>query len=364
MGNSASSTAQDGLIATFSKELAVCNGMITSIMEDRRSFIDSKDECMNGFNLLLKADLKRHLKLDIKTLNDTVYFVPNSHALHSKSATFVTKEDLCAEISGHYGRIIKTVQALQAVYSTGTKGVDSFLDHVLSSVVEVDAQGCPRTVRVCRSLDEGAETAGQIGGLDGFLEMLGATEKGIFADHVNRLLDRNDALLLGHAAACGDVLFSHSDYKDVFPKETARTRSLPANAPACQLYREQTHLFPTEMVRRPASRTLPFARSTSCSKVRELKVHPDKLKEAKRVLSEMRRRMGNNVRKMRAVLAEVVQPAGSTYQLRHLTAVQLDAVEAKAKRLVAAYYLVTLGAFNELCACCDLSPSSSTNKKS
>jgi hypothetical protein len=353
MGNSAST--QDNLISTFAKEIAVCDNMITSVMEDRRSVIDSKDRCMNDFNLLLKADLNRHLKLDIKSLKDTVYFVPNSQALHSKTAAFVTKDDLCNEISTHYGRIVKMVGVMQSVYSTGTKGVHSFLDRVLSSVVEVDGQGCPRTIRICRELTGGTDLMDEVGGLRGFHDMLSPTEKGIFSDHLNRLFSNpSDASNLRDAAVCGDVLFSHFDYRDVFPKETSKARALAASAPACQLYREKTHLFPTELAQRPASRVLPFAHSASCAKVRELKVNTDKQKEAKRILSEMKRRMAVNLRKMKAVLSEIVQPAGQAYQLRHLTAVQLDAIETKAKKIVAAYYLSSLSSFNELCDCCSM----------
>ena len=104
----------------FSKDLRSLNQIIDTIVKDNNQdtlgdTIDDNKDCEKYF-FVLESSLKRHLKVDLEELKDSIYVIPKNVEINYK------KEDLCSIIANHYKRAINLLQVIKNVYDFENNG--------------------------------------------------------------------------------------------------------------------------------------------------------------------------------------------------------------------------------------------------
>ena len=352
MGAVLSSPAYDFKPATMK-----LNTLVSGIMADSDP-LASQERCMSDYNIVLGKELGKMKKLPLKALNDTVYFIPDMQAMHTRSE-IITKRDLCVKISSHYGRALAAISLIKTTYDTENFGTSSFwsktrderlvLDKTLKKVVEVRYcdQKSPREIKL----------QSQVRGIEEFVAFLSQTEKNTVLRHLHSLSSgslHDDIEML----TCGDELFSPSEYRSMYSHEKFKSPwASESSAPQCRRNKELVHLvnmdttFTTTQQDPKTTSSKPFAtKEAKCEKIRNVNVSnlPSKQQAAiQKAYKTTYEHAAKNLQGVYAILSDLVRGSPSMgYEMRHLTASQLDAVILRLKRSVAGYFLATLYDFN------------------
>ena len=185
------------------------------------NFLDKK--ACDTYTMVLESDLKKHLKVELQTIKDTIYLVPKKDMV-TINATVKKKEELCEMISSHYKRIIKLLSLIKYVYDSEQNGEFSIAGILLRNIV---MSGKNMNVSFCdvaqRQVNKKTVDFKGLAGLEYFCEhVLTPVQKKILISNMKNLLNLSDGdqknkkmrSLVAHMY-CGDDLLSEKDYKQV-----------------------------------------------------------------------------------------------------------------------------------------------------
>lgn len=354
MGNA---LALGGGAFSFEKSVAKLDAIVSGIMANSDGYVASHERCVADYNVVLGSELKKHLKVELAELKDVVYFVPDAPATHTKKK-MLTKQQLCEQLTGHYGKALQALQLLKTVYDTERGGEGSLYARIAANL-KTDKTGRKlEEVRFCAAgLDVEHDLATSIAGLREFVDGLGTPERNAFLHQLHALASKGAPVAAG-TLACGDALFSGADYRRMYGAEHFKGThsSVPEDAPQCRAYKELSHLsrLDTTAAFDAASGPTPFLNKATCARTRTLVVAA--LPNAKdratlaRLYRAMTTRASANLRQVREMADELVtgSAAAGGYKLKHLTHKKLDAVTERVKRAVASYYVGTLHDYSTL----------------
>ncbi len=293
--------------------------------------VGSVGGCMAHYSIVLGSEIKKMKKVDVSALKDEVFFVPDSAAKHARGA-MVTKREMCEKLADHYAGAMTLFRAVKAVYASS-----STLWESVERSLEFDRRALVR-VRAFVNVDD--DLLVTMPGLADAVEMFDSSERGAFANGIRLALGASSALR--DATACGDTLFSPTEYAAALPALESPEVSRVTGA-ACVRYRESALRSDDFWVREGV--VSPIAGTGAVRKTYRI-ADP---KRAAKALAEMRRRYSANLARVERLVAALVEtlPSGEV-RLRHMPHARLAQMVAEAKRVVARHYLETLHDFSHL----------------
>lgn len=144
MGNSSAKQSSSSQAATsvqykFEKELEKINEIVNSMLTEKDTFKNadynflSNDVCTSNY-LLLESDLKRHLKIELKTMGETLYLIPKKTEDNYK----INKSEICQRIANHYMKILYILSLVKYVYNIEKQGELSIHGIIMKNIRTVD----------------------------------------------------------------------------------------------------------------------------------------------------------------------------------------------------------------------------------
>ena len=319
----------------------------------------SQETCMSDYHILLGKELKTLSKLNVKTLKDHVFFVPDAIAAHSKS-DMMTKKELCEKVSSHYASAIDAIKVIKRVYDTEGEGKDSFWATVRDNNVITDASGKKLVeIRFCdkTSGKSKVDLAKAIPGMGEYVGILKDTERNIFLNQVHVLLlnfgnsDISEMSSLQSMLSCGDELMTPAEYANLY-----MSKSQLRSAADCRRYKELAHVSDkTLLVGAEASERLPGKHSkkdSTCVRVKSVQLSildPKERTKIHRMYTLMCKRSAANLATVKDLLNDLVSGSPTSgYEIKHMTDEKLTAIVLKIKKEILRYYIGILLDFNAL----------------
>jgi hypothetical protein len=330
---------------------AIVQGIMTDVD------VSSSDTCMSDYHMVLGMEMKKLKKVEIKGLNDVVYFVPDAVAAHTKHE-MMTKKDMCDKLVSHYGKAIDAVRLLKHVYDTENQGGGSFWGRIRDDNLITEKAGSKIVeIKFCEKMSASVNLGDHVRGLEEFVSpsgLLKVTERNVFLHQFHSIV-QNVPLDMS-MLACGDELFNGPEYRALFNSDSAKVPWMAADpsAPQCKRYKELGHLADKQLTVSSVSNA-PFVRKGgACQKMRTLNIQNIVAKD-RATLVKMYKAMSmhaqKNLQDVQSIINELVKGSPSTgYEMRHMTDKQLSVVLHRVKRAVATYYLATLYDFKTLVA--------------
>jgi len=233
MGNSKSRQ----VAAAFGKELETLNKIVTDIivgnpntgheLKDKRFSLGNPTEC-GKYTTVLESQLKKHLKIELKELKDSIYLVPSSDSLKMQNEQFMNKDSICKLIATHYEKIMKLLLIIKYVYDVEGTGSASLAGITLDNV---RLDGNMFVIQYCTTPQQQTVLANQssmpeqkdpdfAASLRGFKYycdyLLSETEKVNLLKNLRLLFSNTPKKHLARYLFCGDSFLTGESYKDIF----------------------------------------------------------------------------------------------------------------------------------------------------
>jgi len=134
MGNAQAKAPAEGgksIENVFSKELTKINTIVHNIINEKDLFKNSEynflsqDVCSKNY-LLLESDLKKHLKIHVNNLGESMYLIPRETETKYK----VNKSEVCQRITHHYMKILYIICLVKYVYN-----VEKYGEYSMSGII-------------------------------------------------------------------------------------------------------------------------------------------------------------------------------------------------------------------------------------
>lgn len=390
MGGSASRLQPD-----YSKEYQLLSEIVDHLLttepggtvrfKDEDYNFTSTEDC-GRFHLTLGSELKKRLRVDLETLKDTIYFVPDAK-LHKIKGADHTKTELCDLISKHFMEMLSTVQLIKVVLDTERGGRNS-LASVLFDNVQLDTATNRLNIRFCDAGDrsntgttrqatntntpaatkyqtgQGYTTTGSssllstsnisgsgevdlssVAGLAYFCDAyLSPEERNAFLLQFGNIISKTDFAETVEAVSCGDALMTVPEYAAIYKR-----LGIPmiCSTKRFQQYQEIVKL--QRLSYRVKARSAHLIVPGTCANVRSVSV-PVTSKpspEVKRLLelfTVMHDDYRKSLQKVTALLRELTEfdKAQGAHRLKQLNAKQLTSVKTRVKKAITEFYLLPL----------------------
>lgn len=300
-----------------------------------------RDRCMTEYNAVISKELKNIPKLHIKSINDEVFFVPNSLAIHTEKA-MMTKKVMCEKISSHYAKILSLLAIVKEAYNSEKNGANkSFFDNVKERNFIFDKKKLIG-IRYSEEIQDGKKNPLEsVPGIKDLFDALDETGKNVFSGQIYAIISRDNAYL--SKLACGDELFTTAEYYGLYPYEPLKKPL----ATTCRGYKEQialkkasqSSMFPPMMAILPGQQG---------KKMKEIMLSSLDAKQKAAVMkcyNSMTRRVTANLEKIRTLVDRVVSKEG---EITHMTEESLATYHRDVTKTIASYYISILSEFDAI----------------
>ena len=340
MGSSPSKTAPK-LKNVFARELAVVTDVVNSVITDDNQFVRSdynflSRETCSKYTFLLESQLKRHMKLHIQELHDSILMVPKQTRV-AVGSHVIDKDDLCEVISAHYLQILYLVSLIKFVLNTEHGGDFSMAGivfrniRVVGDLMEIHYCAAPQKdyARADKKVD-----LNSLQGMKFFIEnFLSPEESQVFLQQLKMVFARTATEQTVLALACRDTVLQLADYETLYD---LRAKCGKTNKPRATTGAESTLFHVGEMN---------FVLSgTMCMSRKKLVVQLNRASQ--QVKQRYQTLLGNyrgNLKEVEALLGELVhRAANGKYTLHNLDNDRLQSLIHRSKRVIMRLYLQPL----------------------
>jgi hypothetical protein len=120
---------QGKLTSIFGEEYNSLNRMLTEILKhdntdfNPKYYSVTKDLC-DQYSMVLESSLKKHLRVELLELKDSIYLIPKMHDV-TIGSKYIKKDELCHNIADHYKRILKILISIKELYNIEQNGEHS-----------------------------------------------------------------------------------------------------------------------------------------------------------------------------------------------------------------------------------------------
>lgn len=358
MGNITSTPVHKDI---FKKELQGLNTLVTDLVTtDNLQFkkqkykVAMKNIC-DSYNIVLESQLKKHLKVELKSLKDSIYLFPTRDAVHLKDGKTVTKDDLCKLIGSHYHRILKLLVLVKHVYDVEHHGNNSLAGIIMNNI------NMTPNIFEMHFCDVSQKMVHKGNGIDfsmltGFQflcnDVMSKTEKTLFLKTMRNLFARKNIDALAEHMACGDSLLSAADYKEFLQytsaKHVACKQSVANNMQQfAETKEENMYMF--------VAKNNPMLHDSElvCSDKRQLLIDISKktkpIKELIKKYELLQDLYKKNIAEIVSSINKLVEKdLTGGYSLRDIDAKSLEDLEVNIKKLCVKFYIQTLVGYQSL----------------
>lgn len=198
--------------STFKKDLTSINKFVKNIIEQTDK---NKINC-DEYQMVLESSLKKHVKVELEELKDSIYMVPkNPNISHDKKT-------LCDLISNHYSRIIKIIQLIKSVYDLENNGKYSIAAICLGNVI-INKDVMTMKVFYCDVEQSNSEFGVNFENLVGLKSLC---EELLDEEERNILLSNLDTVISNKEIKCGNKLFNNEQYAEMLGKKLDKCDSV------------------------------------------------------------------------------------------------------------------------------------------
>lgn len=372
MGASASKTGGDRasrLKNVFSKELARMTRTVNGILAADNTFASqeynflSRDACA-GYTVVLQSQLKRHLKVDVQALHDSLLMIPKRSRIAAGDHV-IDKTELCGVISNHYVKILYLLSLIKLVYDLEHGGDVSMAGIVYRNVRVI---GDLMEINYCAiQQKEYARKDGKIDfsalqGLQFFIDkFLDPEEQHVFLHQMEMVLARRVDVDWLREVACKHSLMRPEDYAALYrpPLQEARLTCAPPKKTSAS--QQQSPRLAVDFAGAPIFQVAamnPVLSAEHCMSRRKVVLQLGRDKESKAVFASYKEMTDNyeaNLREVEGLLSRLVQQqkapgdgAEDAFVLRDIDDEALDRIVTDTKRTVTRFYLQSLIDFQRL----------------
>lgn len=226
MGNSKSKGTSTAEFKVFAKEQEDLNKIVSSIVNKENVFanksynVGDPEQC-GKYTMVLESQLKKHLKIDLKNLKDSIYVLPSEDSVKLQDA-YLKKEEICKLISAHYKTILQVLTTIKYVYDIEGFGVASLAGITLGNVrfdknmfiMQYCAVAQKQTIDMKES-DPDFSTS--LRGFKYYCDyLLTPSEKNTLFKNMRLLLSNTNKTKMARYLFCGDSLMTGKEYEDIF----------------------------------------------------------------------------------------------------------------------------------------------------
>lgn len=349
--------------SVFEKELNGLNQIITAIINDDNTFksknynFKDKNAC-NGYSLLLESSLKRHLKVELKDLKDSIYLVPNKDIVNINEK-YLSKDNLCDVIAKHYETILDLLVLIKSVYDIEHNGDNSLAGITIRNIqfrkgqfMEINYCDTAQKDRNMQSDRTKSLDFSELQGLKLFTEkILSTQEKNALMRNIKNIFGKKNLNSIAEIALCGDDLLSGDDYKILF--EGISGDKIKCNKDKAKVFDDALHsqdhdLFVTVV------RENPILHTELCGSKQKLLIPLNQpTKEIKDLLAMFTRMKTDYVKNLNSIIniaKQLVETSdnGKTFVLKHIDNSTLETLRQQVKRNIAMFYLQSILNYHRL----------------
>jgi hypothetical protein len=195
------------LSTTFEKEYDNINKKINNII----TLTDDKKINCNEYTMVTESSLKKHLKIELEELKDSIYIVPKTEEVKN-----IKKVDICSLISDHYKRIVNIIEIIRTVYDVEKEG-RAGIAQICFGNVEIDKKNILHVyycdLEQMNHMDEDKQTSIDFKGLSGLdnlcTNLLSLEERKVLLSNMETIISNEELI------DCDNVLFSKNDYNEI-----------------------------------------------------------------------------------------------------------------------------------------------------
>lgn len=355
MGASQSSPLTKDGDHILKEDLAQLNEIVSSVVNEKNVFKNneynflSQDVCKK-YQVILESDLKKQLKINIKSIGESLLLVPREeeHALLAKRG--LKKDEICTRIANHYLKILYILCLVKYVFNIERHGDLSFMGIFMRNI-EISKD----TFRINYCKVEQKDLRNAVGhaaaqldfsnleGLRFFVDyVLNPDEATVFLRSLRHVLARKSRAQLKNDF-CDMNASTIKDLEELYTNRYSDIKSITCTAQSGgsgeskfkMMVAANNPLFDEHWcVGGPGTVTIPLAETDG--------------KEALRLYKTMRSRFNKNIKAVENILYRMVEKRGSSFTLKDITKDDLDSIIADMKTRIKIFYLQSLMDFQDL----------------
>lgn len=333
----------------FARELEDLTHIINNILTPSNMFVADeynflgKDAC-DRFTFVLESSLKKHLKVEIQELHDSLVLIPKQNRV-AVGHTFVDKSTLCDIISTHYIRCLYLLCLVKYVYDLEHGGDYSIAGIVrrnlrlVGDLLEINYCAIPQKdyLRHSKNVD-----FSNLQGMRFFAEhFLSPEERHTFFEQFRMIIAKDIKPDLLTTLSCQDSILTQADYEkmyDIKPscKHITKKASSAVSVPAIEF---------------PVAAGNPVFSSQLCMSKKKLVVKIGSDKISKALQASYKKLQDNyvaNLQLVQTLLHDMVVVRKQKYELKNISGEELDAVTKKVKSTIMHFYLQPLLDFQSM----------------
>jgi hypothetical protein len=349
MGNNTSTLHKD----IFKVELANVNTIVTGLINEEGSFKDPKynmvDKC-KSFQMVLESQLKKHLKVELTSLNESIYLIPQIDNVNVKG-NYLKKEALCSMISSHYSQILKILLTVKQVYDVEHNGDNSLAGITLRNIRLngniFELHFCPMRQQDYKNAP-GHDKINFVG-LSGFQyfcdNILTDVERTTLVKIMRNLLDRKSKESMAKHMYCGDKLLTAKQYRDI----------LKLNITCNPKFEKAFDSFVntnTENFLLDIAPENPVLHIDACPEKQQLLIDTSAKTKGHKMLLNMLKKMKNeylaNINNVLKIAMEVVSLEKGQYVLKDIDSKSLVKITKLLKENISQFYIQSIINFHNL----------------
>ena len=353
----------------FAKELKKIDEIVNAMLTDKNVFRDneynflSQEVCSKNY-LLLESDLKKHLKVNLKQLGETLYLIPKER----ETAYKINKSDVCKRITNHYMKILYVICLIKYVYNVERHGEYSISGIIMRNItlvgdlLEINYCNVQQKDYSRKDVDPRKLDFSQLQGLRFLAQyFLTKEESSHFIGVLKSLLARKPKGLV-RRAICEKVTQKgpispdyvrrlEKAYKDRFNESLTCAYAKPDETPskvdatgARVPDEEKATTFRDTDFFMVVERENPVFSSEYCAEPHKLVIQK-RTKEERQVhylYQTMKRNYEINLMEIERLLDQIVMKQGDKFVLRDLDKKALDDIVLKVKDVVKTYYIQSI----------------------
>jgi hypothetical protein len=349
MGVGSSKPEEPHLKNVFARELGDLTHIINNILTPSNKFVADeynflgKNAC-DRFTFVLESSLKKHLKVEIQELHDSLVLIPKQNRI-AVGQSFVDKDTLCDIISTHYVRCLYLLCLVKYVYDLEHGGDYSIAGIVrrnlrlVGDLLEINYCAIPQKdyLRHSKNVD-----FSNLQGMRFFAEhFLSPEERHTFFEQFRMILAKDikpDSLI---TLSCQDSTMTQADYEKIYGIK-----------PTCkQITKKASSVTSVPAIEFPVAAGNPVWSSQLCMSKKKLVVKIGSDKKSKALQASYQKLQDNyiaNLQLVHSLLQELVVLRKQKYELKNISGEELDAVTKKVKSTIMHFYLQPLLDFQSI----------------
>lgn len=330
----------------LSKDLTVLRTIVTAVVDENDLFKDndynflSEDVCAK-YQVILESDLNKMMKLEVKSLGETLLIIPREDEEHFLNRKGFKKNEICTRIANHYIRILYVLCLIKYVYNLEQHG-----DLSIAGIIFRHITVTSNTFKMdfCKLPQKDLKRNAGIKALN-----LDLSELEGFKFFVEYFLDKQEADLLvrtiKHILARKEKAKVHKDFcdmnsspelADIFKKRfDSELKCIQTGGDVTLQIPENNPIFNGNWCYSKGFVTIPLSERDG--------------RDAVKLYNEMRQRYTDNVKAIELILTSLVEKKrDGKWKLKDITKDELDKVIVQVKHKISLLYIQSIADFQYL----------------